>query len=657
MEDLTGKQLGPYQIVGPLGEGGMAAVFRAYQPGMERYVALKVLPRVFADDPEFAARFQREARILARLQHPHILPVFDYGQAEGYSYIVMPFVPGGTLTDSLKGEPLPLPRIRQVISQVGGALQYAHSRSLIHRDVKPSNVLIDESGNCLLTDFGLARMVEASVNLTASGTILGTPAYMSPEQGSGRKIDARSDIYSLGIILYEMATGRVPYRAETPLAVVFMHASAPLPLPRSLNPGLPEAVERVILKALAKNPDDRYQTAEELMAALNHATPQGPAAARRPELGLKLGRKSAATRTGETLTVVAPPEEATERAIGPSAPKRRLPSWAWVLSAMLVAVLAMGGIALANRAREPFASAVALIWPRAAASALPPSPVAPTMPPAVAFNPTPHPPSAPTPAPTSAPTPAPISLPGSPVIPITSMSSAIPWLPLDTSARPGVYYLGFTVGNPPLDNVLVRQALASSVDRTALVALAARYQPKLGVIPATSFTPPETLGLDLTGQVGLSFDPARAQQLLKQAGFSDPRSVRPLTIFVSTKGGSDFWPKVAEAVASMWREHLGIKVAVEATAAALPDRFGSNPPDVFRMGWAADVNDPDNFLFEIFRTGSNNNFGGWQNPGFLDLVNRAHVSREPELRQQLYVEAERILCETDAAVIPLFHTR
>jgi serine/threonine-protein kinase len=151
MENLTGRQLGAYQIVAPLGEGGMAAVYKAYHPAMERYVALKVLPRHFADDPQFMARFQREAKLLAQLQHPHILPVFDYGQAEGYTYIVMPFVPSGTLTDSLKGQPLPLPRIRQVISQIGDALHYAHTRGLIHRDVKPSNVLIDESGNCLLS--------------------------------------------------------------------------------------------------------------------------------------------------------------------------------------------------------------------------------------------------------------------------------------------------------------------------------------------------------------------------------------------------------------------------------------------------------------------------------------------------------------------------
>lgn len=274
MEDLTGRQFGPYQVVAPLGEGGMAAVYKAYQPAMERYVAVKILPRHFADDAQFVARFQREAKLLAQLQHPHILPVFDSGQADGYSYIVMPLVQAGTLTDLLGGSPIPLPRLRQVHSQVGEALDYAHRRGFVHRDVKPSNILIDESGNCLLTDFGLARMVEATANLTTSGTVMGTPAYMSPEQGMGGKIDGRSDIYSLGVVLYEMATGRVPYRAETPVAVVFKHVHDPLPGPRTLNPDLPEAVERVILKALSKRPEDRFETAGHMVRALQVAIPE-----------------------------------------------------------------------------------------------------------------------------------------------------------------------------------------------------------------------------------------------------------------------------------------------------------------------------------------------------------------------------------------------
>lgn len=274
MEDLTGRQLNAYQIVAPLGEGGMAAVYKAYQPAMDRYVALKILPRHFASDPEFISRFQQEAKVLAKLQHPHILPVFDFGEADGYTYLVMPFVESGTLTQVMRGLPLPLEQIRRVITQVGDALDYAHAHGLIHRDVKPSNVLIDERANCLLTDFGLAKIVAGSAHLTTSGAIMGTPAYMSPEQGLGQTLDARSDIYALGVILYEMAVGRVPYSAETPLAVVIKHIHDPLPPPRRLNPALPEALERVILKSLAKQPSDRFATAGEMVKALQAAIPE-----------------------------------------------------------------------------------------------------------------------------------------------------------------------------------------------------------------------------------------------------------------------------------------------------------------------------------------------------------------------------------------------
>ncbi len=271
MEDLTGKQFGHYQIVAPLGEGGMAAVYKAYQPNMERYVAIKVLPRHMSSSDEFVERFRREARMLAKLQHPNILSVFDYGEQDGYPYIVMPFVQSGTLSEALRDHPLTFAEINAIISQIGGALAYAHAHGMIHRDVKPSNVLIDETGNCLLTDFGLARMTEASIKITSSGAVMGTPAYMAPEQGTGAKIDQRSDIYSLGIILYEMLTGRVPYTAETPIAVVVKHIQDPLPSARKINPKLPESIELILMKALAKNPDDRYQNAEDLVHALQAA--------------------------------------------------------------------------------------------------------------------------------------------------------------------------------------------------------------------------------------------------------------------------------------------------------------------------------------------------------------------------------------------------
>jgi serine/threonine protein kinase len=305
MEDLTGKQFGQYQIVAPLGEGGMAAVYRAYQPAMERFVAVKVLPRQMASSDEFLSRFRREAKLLAQLQHPHILPVFDYGEVDGYPYIIMPLVHGGTLTELLTKGRLPFSEVRRILIQIGEALGYAHARGMIHRDIKPSNVLIDEQGNCLLSDFGLARMADASAKLTSSGAIMGTPAYMSPEQGTGSTVDRRSDIYSLGIVLYEMVTSRVPYIAETPIAVVFKHIQDPLPPARNFNAALPESIELVLLKALAKSPEDRFQTAEDFVRAIRLAIPareiDEPAAASSNEPTLRVSSEAENTAAARSI--------------------------------------------------------------------------------------------------------------------------------------------------------------------------------------------------------------------------------------------------------------------------------------------------------------------------------------------------------------------
>ena len=332
MEDLTGRQFGPYRIVEPLGEGGMAAVYKAFQPGMDRYVALKVLPRQLADSPEFVGRFEQEAKILAKLQHPHILPVFDYGEAEGYTYIVMPFVKSGTLDAVLEGVPLSLSQINRIISQVGDALDYAHSQGLIHRDVKPSNILIDERGNCLLTDFGIAKLFEATVKFTGTGGIIGTPAYMSPEQAQGDAADHRSDIYSLGIVLYEVATGRVPFHAETPIAVIFKHIQDPLNPPRSVNPALPEAVEQVIFKALAKDPQDRYTTAGDMVRALQQAV---------------AGKSPGKPQIGSPLLSTSPPTS-------PPAQRRKSSFPKWLLAvgaigAVIVLLAVVGLLAMFNK--------------------------------------------------------------------------------------------------------------------------------------------------------------------------------------------------------------------------------------------------------------------------------------------------------------------
>jgi serine/threonine protein kinase/Tfp pilus assembly protein PilF len=270
MATLIGQDLGGYRIISQVGKGGMATVYKAFQPSLDRYVAVKVMPPFYAqEDDTFVKRFKREAQSIAKLRHPNILLVIDFGEHEGLIYIVMEFVDAGTLTDRL-GKPMPFDDSAKILEQVASALEYAHMQGLVHRDVKPSNILLPKPDWPLLTDFGLAKIVGGS-QLTITGTIAGTPAYMSPEQGQGESVDSRSDIYSLGIVLYEMMTGCVPYQAETPMAVVVKHIIEPMPLPRTKNPDLPEAIERVILKALAKNPDDRYQRTTALAQAFKDA--------------------------------------------------------------------------------------------------------------------------------------------------------------------------------------------------------------------------------------------------------------------------------------------------------------------------------------------------------------------------------------------------
>lgn len=305
MKDLTGQQLGSYQIIERLGEGGMAVVYKAYQAQTDRQVALKILPPHYAADPNFVSRFEQEARILAKLNHAHILPLFDYGQVDGLTYIVMPLVSSGTLADLMKSSPLPLEQILQIISQVGGALNYAHTKGLVHRDVKPDNILMDEEGNCRLTDFGIAKFAQDSNRMTRTGVAVGTPAYMSPEQIRGEELDRRSDVYSLGVVLYEMATGRPPFEANTTAEVMVRHLHEPLPLPRTLNPKLPEAVEAVIVKSLAKRAEDRYATTQEMVQALQAAVLAKPA----------LTTLSAAPQPAPEPKKEAKPEEIKKRSI------------------------------------------------------------------------------------------------------------------------------------------------------------------------------------------------------------------------------------------------------------------------------------------------------------------------------------------------------
>jgi serine/threonine protein kinase len=265
MSGLIGQTLGRYQILELLGEGGMATVYKAYDTRLEREVAIKVIRREAFPPDEMEMllkRFEREAKLLGRLSHPNIVGVIDYGEFEGLPYLVMVYLPGGTLKDRL-GKPMPWRDAVQLILPIAHALDYVHDHNIINRDVKPSNILMTEKGQPMLTDFGLVKLfgdkdkVKEAVTLTSSGTGLGTPDYMAPEQWTG-ETTAQSDLYSLGVVLYEMITGHKPYTADTPAGVLLKQATESLPLPKQYIPNLPQNVESVLLKVLAKKPGDRY---------------------------------------------------------------------------------------------------------------------------------------------------------------------------------------------------------------------------------------------------------------------------------------------------------------------------------------------------------------------------------------------------------------
>jgi len=275
MFNVAGKTLGKYRLVEKLGQGGMAQIYKAYQPDLDRYVAIKILHPHLTADEAFALRFQREARAVAALDHPHIVRVYDFDTEDDLAFLVMEHLEGVSLRSMLhdldcRDKLLELEEVERIVGALADALDHAHRRGIVHRDLKPSNVLSTPTGRPVLTDFGIARMVDTTV-ITESGGTLGTPAYMSPEQGQGESGDARSDIYALGVLLYQLCTGRVPFEGDTPYAVILKHITAPLPSPRSVRPELPVAVEKVILKALSKHPNDRYQAASELGRALRVA--------------------------------------------------------------------------------------------------------------------------------------------------------------------------------------------------------------------------------------------------------------------------------------------------------------------------------------------------------------------------------------------------
>jgi hypothetical protein len=380
---MSVERIGRYEIERELGRGGMAVVYLARDPAMKRQVAVKVLPRQFTFDPQFRARFQREAEVIAALEHPHIVPIYDFGEHDDQPFIVMRYMPGGSLTDRLTQGPLPVAEAGRIIASLASALDEAHSKGIIHRDLKPGNILFDHHDEPFISDFGIAKLSEATAALTGTG-IVGTPAYMSPEQARGDKhIDARSDIYALGTILFEMLTGKLPYEADTPMGIAIKHVTEPVPRILDTNPDLPTGCEAVITQAMAKSPADRFPTASALATALSGLGEQMPADAeqvRRQAEAERLRRIGAeaqarreaeahevATREAEKArleaevrerqkaaeavhaeevgrTVEGPARrdaeqmraEAEEKKARPPGRKRALPLWVWGLGALVV---------------------------------------------------------------------------------------------------------------------------------------------------------------------------------------------------------------------------------------------------------------------------------------------------------------------------------
>ena len=366
MPGLVGTTLDSYRLVDQIGQGGMSTVYRAIDTRTQQDVALKALSPTISSDKRFVRRFRREASLLFRLRHPNIVPVTDYGECKGVVYLVMPLVVGDTLHDRLVQQKISMQDLPRWVGQVSDALQFAHDQGVIHRDIKPANVMINRTGNALLTDFGLARLVEGSHSLTGS-MLMGTPAYVSPEQGRGQDIDARSDQYAFGVILYQIAAGRLPFEGENPMSTVLMHIQEPLPSIRRFNKDVSPALERVISKALAKDPEDRFPNVAALNAAYQTALAGGGSA------------------EGQATQVIPAPRRAAVGKV--QAPPRAGSRLGWaVIAVMAVAVLGLAaaiawpGLTGGAQATDQPAAAAPIEAPTAApiAAAPPTASLAPT---------------------------------------------------------------------------------------------------------------------------------------------------------------------------------------------------------------------------------------------------------------------------------------
>ncbi len=332
------EKIGIYEVKAELGRGGMATVYRAYDSRFEREVAVKVLPgELLHSDPQFRLRFEREAKIIAQLEHTAIVPVYDVGEADGQPYFVMRYMNGGSLSERIKAGGLTIEDAARILGAIAPGLDEAHSKGIIHRDIKPSNILFDKRGNPYISDFGIAKLSQAQAGNVTGSAIIGTPAYMSPEQAQGTEIDGRADIYALGIILFEMLTGQQPFQADTPMAVAIKHITDPVPHIRKLKPQLSEGIDAIIQKAMAKDKNQRFATAVEMTNALQQVARHEPT---------KLQTKMSFP------TIKASPKEVAAQAI----PQKRSFNALFIVLPVLalgaIAVIA-GGLFVYNASRGP----------------------------------------------------------------------------------------------------------------------------------------------------------------------------------------------------------------------------------------------------------------------------------------------------------------
>ena len=413
----SGSTLGRYRIRDQIGRGGMATVFKALDPRLKREVAIKVLPSYYTEDPTFVDRFTQEAQAIAQLNHPNIVTIHDFGEDKGFTYIVTDFVPGGTLQDKLFGKPLSLDETLTYMKPLAGALDHAHSEGIIHRDLKPANVLLDAQSQPILADFGLARMLEGASRFTLAQQVLGTPQYMSPEQALGGDIDHRSDLYSFGVMIFEMLVGQPPFQANSPTATMMAHIHQPPPLPTVLNPELDPVLAPALLKSLYKDRDSRFSTATMMIDALERGGQADGGSGGQPTLAISTDPETIALPKDGVDTEIA------DRAatVQDRPPTRR--RWIMVALALVVVSAAIGILTVSSDGDPPPIQETPSPGPVPTSTSLvvavPPEPTAtPEATPEATPQPTATPEAAPVPTATPEVTPQPTAIPTLGVSPI-----------------------------------------------------------------------------------------------------------------------------------------------------------------------------------------------------------------------------------------------